>query len=106
MAFSESEKATLTEILGITYSALTTHLESVVLTTEIEDAIQADIVIWNSTYRNTNDVSIEPKESNFGARINGDGVRSAMMRRIANWLEFDIDDLDFSGGGWVRTERS
>ena len=103
MAFTETELATLTEILGITYSALDTHLEYVVLTTEIEDAIQADILYWNTNLRNVNTVDIEPKESNFGARISGGGVRGDIMRRIANWLELD---LSFGGDSWARTERA
>jgi hypothetical protein len=102
MAFTEVEKGTLTEILGITYSALDTHLDYVVLTTEVEDLIQADLTLW-ATYRNATDVSIRPMESNFGAEIEAGGIKGTIMRRIANWLEMDIS---FGGTGWVRTERA
>lgn len=101
MALSETEKATLTEILGITYSALDTHLDYVVLTTEVEDAIQADITLW-ATYRNGLYMSSEATESNFGMVVNGD-IRDSIRRRIANWLELDIS---FGGSSWVRTERA
>jgi hypothetical protein len=103
MAFTETEKATLTEILGITYSALDTHLDYVVLTTEIEDAIQADILYWNANLRNVADVNIHPTESNKGAELNGGANRLTIMQRIANWLELD---LSFGGSSWARTERS
>jgi hypothetical protein len=103
MAFTETEKATLTEILGITYSALDTHLDYVVLTTEVEDAIQADIVLW-ATYRNAISVSIEPKDSNFGARVDSGDIRRSIIARIANWLELDL--ISSTGSEWARTERA
>lgn len=106
MAFTETEKVTLSEILGITPLALTQHLEYVEagLTTEAEDAIQADITYWNANLRNVAAVSIHPTESNRGAAINGDTVEGKLIRRIANWLSYDLSYL--TSPYYVRTERS
>lgn len=88
MAFTATEKGTLAEILGIMPETLDDHLDMVesALTTEVEDLIQADIVVWN-TYRN-NFVRIHPKEKNFGAEVNPADVRATIRMRIGNWLSF------------------
>ena len=90
MAFTETEKGTLAEILGIMPLTLSDHLDMVIseLTTEVEDLIQADIVTWN-LYRN-DFTRIHPREKNFGAEVNPADVRATIRARVANWLSFSM----------------
>lgn len=105
MALDATDKATLSEILGITPLALTQHLEYVEsgLDAATLAAIEADILLW-ADYRNTETVSFSPTESNEGFQMSGGGVKAAIIRRIAGWLSFDLSG--FGNEFYVRTERS
>jgi hypothetical protein len=87
MAFTAAEKVTLGDIVGMNPVELTDWLAVVTISTEVEDAIQADIVLWGTTYANAVGVTIEPKESNFGARMSGDLGRDEIIVRTRRRLQ-------------------
>ena len=89
MAFTATQLGTLQEILEISSFDLDIVLDRVTITSAVETLIIADITLW-ATYRD-NFVSIEPKERNFGARINTNGNRDAIRRRIMNWLDMPME---------------
>ena len=104
MSFSETEKGTLAEILGVNPLVINDHLNLVVsdLTTETEDLIQADIVLW-ATYR-SDFINVHPNTANFGAEIKPAEARAAIRNRIANWLTFKMEIS--SSAGFSRLARS
>lgn len=88
MAFTETQKVSITDILGITLSLLNAHLTSLgTLSPEIEADVIAQIALWEAG-AGTNYLSIEPKESNLGTRLNGGDARAGIRRRVATDLEY------------------
>jgi hypothetical protein len=87
MAFTATELVILGDIVGMNPVELDDWLDTVTVSAEVEDAIQADIVIWSSTYANSAGIQVEPKESNFGARINGDLGRDDIITRTRRRLQ-------------------
>jgi hypothetical protein len=87
MAFTAAELVTIGDITGYNPVELNEWLDSITVSTEVEDAIQADIVLWNSTYANASGIQIEPKESNFGARVNGSLGRDDIIVRVRRRLQ-------------------
>ena len=87
MAFTATELVIIGDIVGMNPVELDDWLDSITISTEVEDAIQADVVLWNSTYANAAGIQIEPKESNFGARMNGDLGRDDIITRTRRRLQ-------------------
>lgn len=87
MAFTDAELVPLGDIVGMNPVELDDWLGSVTISAAVEDAIQADIVLWNASYANAAGVTIEPKESNFGARMNGDSSRADIVTRTRRRLQ-------------------
>jgi hypothetical protein len=87
MAFTDAELVTLGDIVGMNPVELDDWLDTVTISASVEDAIQADIVLWNTSYANAAGIQIEPKESNFGARMNGDLGRDDIIVRTRRRLQ-------------------
>jgi hypothetical protein len=87
MAFTDSELVTLGDITGYDPVALSDWLDGITLSDEAEAAIQADIEYWDDNLAYAAGVSIAPKEANFGATINGDELRNAIIRRTRTRLQ-------------------
>lgn len=88
MAFTAAEKLSIARILGITPTLLDAHLTSlgVTVTSDVETAVRAELTRW--TTEGANFVSVEPKEANFGARIDPGLAQADIRRNIAVLLEY------------------
>ena len=88
MAFSPAQKETLVGILGgdATTDLLTAHLTNLGagLTAEKQTYIEAQITRW--TTAGFAFIRIEPKESNFGARVDSDAEKNDIRGNIARSL--------------------
>ncbi len=104
MALSDTDKATVCQILGVVPSDLDYQLTllSTSFTATIQTAVEDQIALWDGGAA-TNYTDIEPKEANFGARIKAGSARQAIRERIAVLLERP----DWaSGGATARLVRS
>ncbi len=97
MAFTASELVTLSDISGLDPVALNNWLAGITITTETEDAIQADIVYWNSNLALAAGLSIEATESNYGAVLNGNDIRAAIIARTRRRLQMEMPSYEGIG---------
>jgi hypothetical protein len=104
MALSEANQLTVCQILGVTPSDLEYQLTllSTDFTAAVQSAVEAQITLWTTASVNYTD--IEPKESNFGARIKAGSARQAIRERIAVLLE--RPDWANNGGSTARLVRA
>ena len=88
MAFTDAENLSIARILGTTPTLLVAHITSLgaTVTAALETAVRAELTRW--TTARANFVSIEPKESNFGARVNPGSDQADIRRNIALLLEW------------------
>lgn len=88
MAFAEAEIFSIATILGTTPTTLNAHITSLgaTVTAALETAVRTQLTRW--TTAGINFVSIEPKESNFGARVNPDADQADIRKNIALLLEW------------------
>lgn len=103
MAFTTDEKLSIARIVGIRPTLLDAQLTSlgVSLTADIEDAVRDELARWETA--GINFVAVEPKESNFGARIDGSLAQMDIRRNIAVLLELTSSPtLSSSGVGTVQ----
>jgi hypothetical protein len=56
------------------------------LSSDVQTAIEAQITLWDAGAA-TNFTNIDPREKNFGARINAGSARSSIRQQIAILLE-------------------
>ena len=103
MAFTEIQKVSITDILGTTLSLLNAHLSSITVSAEIEADVIAQIALWEAG-AGSNYLSIEPKESNLGTRLNGSDSRNGIRRRVANNLEWTFTYYDSYSMGTICIE--
>jgi hypothetical protein len=89
MAFTESQKLTIAEILGITYIELTDkifYLGTDNVTTEVESQIISQIALWNEVKDKYSDFT--PTESNEGLNLRSQRARDAVKKSVALKLYF------------------
>ena len=96
--FDESQVTSLAEIFTTNSSVMGSYLS--MLTHSITDsdktAILADITAYQAI--EDDNVSIDPRERNFGARINPSSKRSTIKNRIAGLIGWEVS----SGARRVR----
>lgn len=87
MALTEANKISIAQILGITVAEVSLQEANlgVYLTAGMITAIQAEITRWVTA--GINFTAIEPKEKNFGARIDPNAAKADIRRNIAVLLE-------------------
>jgi hypothetical protein len=88
MALSDANEVKVCQILQVTPMQLDSQLEwlGTGFTSTMQTAVEAQITLWDAGAA-TNFTNIDPKEKNFGARINAGSARSAIRERIAILLE-------------------
>lgn len=106
MAFTAEEIIGITKITGITgdyltETALTARFDyySQELTDDVLEAVRTLIEEWETT--GSNFVAIEPKESNFGARINPNAAKNEIRKSIATLLY--LNEFSFGSSQLVRS---
>lgn len=102
MALSEANQLTICQILQVTPSDLEYQLTllSTEFTAAVQSAVEAQIALW--TTAGVDFTAIEPKERNFGARINPNDARNSIRKNIAVLL----DRPDWAtGNGGARLQR-
>lgn len=101
MALSEANQIKVSQILNVTMSQLEYQLTllSTDFTAAVQSAIEAQITLWDAGAA-TNFTAIEPKERNFGAKINPNDARNSIRSAIAVLLE--RPDWAVSGSRLVR----
>lgn len=97
MSFDGAQLVTLGDMAEMDPVALDNWLTTLPPTADIETAIKADIVFWNANLANAAGVSIEPKERNFGGRINGDELRDAIILRTKRRLRIITSSSNSNG---------
>ena len=102
MALTEAQQLTVAKILRQTPSII--EYQITLLGTDAtaawQTAVEAEITRW--TTAGVNFVSVEPKEANFGARINPNNDKNDIRSNLA--ILFDRPDWA-SGGGQVNLAR-
>lgn len=95
---TEPEKVTVAEITQETYALINSLVGS--LTTEQEDAIQADVVTWNL---NRNDVDLEVDVD--GVSLHGQRLLNAIRDRVRKHLGLPLysSEVGGAGSGSIRT---
>ena len=103
MALSEANQNKVCQILQVTPSDLEYQLTllSTDFTAQRQTDVEAQITLWDAGAA-TNFTSIEPKERNFGARINPNDSRNSIRRNIAVLLERPDWAASMSGSRLVR----
>lgn len=88
MAFTEAEKMSIARVLSVTPTLLDAHLDSLgaTVTTDVETAVREELSRWETA--GIDFVAVEPKEKNFGARIDPNLAQSDIRRNIAILLEY------------------
>ncbi len=90
MAFTITQKLSIGDILGTTPELLDAHLASIgTLDAAIETDVIAQIALWDGG-AGTNYLSIEPKESNLGTRLNAKDTQAGIRRRVARDLSYSL----------------
>jgi len=97
MSFDNTEKGTLCEILECSPFTLDVHLDamSTALTTEVESLVRDDIDLW-ATYRDDFMYSTAGP-AHWQGRDDPAMNRTAIRKRIANWIDFDLQITSSSG---------
>lgn len=103
MAFTATELVSITDILGTTLSLLNAHLSTITVSAEIEADVRSQVALWEGG-AGSNYLSIEPKESNLGTRLNGNDTRNGIRRRVANDLEYTFPYYDSATMGTICIE--
>jgi hypothetical protein len=98
MAFTAAQLLTIGEILELTPLEIETHFEVFPYDADTETYVETVLTAW-ATAR-SNFVSIEPKDRNFGARIDPNADRNAIRKRVA--LALGMDTASSSSAGLVR----
>lgn len=96
MAFTAAQLLTIGEILELTPLEIANHFDVFPYDSDTETYVETELTAW--TTARSNFVSIEPKDRNFGARINPNSDRSAIKKRVGLALGFEVS----SGAGLVR----
>jgi hypothetical protein len=88
MAFTPTEKHNIAHILGTTVTLLDAHITSLGATvnSDTETAVRAELTRWATDGYSF--LSIEPKERNFGARIEPGDAKADIRKNIASSLEW------------------
>jgi len=96
--FDESQITSLARIFGTNSDVMGLHLDlyAGIITDADKTAILLDVTAYGLVQ--DNDVSIDPKERNFGARIGADTKRSLIKQRIGGLIQFQVS----SGSRLVR----
>lgn len=89
---TEPEKVTVAEIAQETYALIDSLVGS--LTTEQEDAIQADVVTWNL---NRDDVDLEVDVD--GVSLHGQRLLNAIRARVRKHLGLSLYSSEANSGG-------
>lgn len=95
--FTDAERSSLADILGIDDNALTRHLNLVI--TNLPDStvtkIKADVVTWDA---NVNEyVKVHPNDANFGVEVDPARIKQGIISRTARRLSFNTAFLGSSG---------
>lgn len=90
MALNDAQQIKLAQILNVPLSVMQEHIGYLVtlnhISADVQTAIEAEITRWDAG-ASTNFTAIEPKERNFGARINPGDARASIRKNIAVLLE-------------------
>jgi hypothetical protein len=88
MAFTPAEKHNIAHILGTTVTLLNAHITSLgaTLDADAETAVRLELTRWAAN--GFSFFSVEPKERNFGARINSTTAQNDIRRNVALSLEW------------------
>lgn len=102
MSFSETEKLSIGQIVGMTPTLLDAHLLSLgdTLTEAKEDHVRSLIEQWDGGIGNTF-TSFTPTESNKGFNLKADSAKRDISRNIR--LVLEIIDTQFEGIGTICT---
>lgn len=103
MAFTDANITDLVTILGIDRVSLTYHLDyhaSSIAATDEAKVLEL-IAEWSGGI-GSDTVRIEPKESNYGAKINAGDAQNRIRQQIATLLMIPLSALGF---GQMRTMR-
>lgn len=87
MALTEAEKLNIAKILRVTYIDVNdqiTNLGSTYITAAVETQIQAELTRWETA--GVNFTAIEPKEANFGAKIDPNSAKADIRANLAALL--------------------
>jgi type II secretory pathway component GspD/PulD (secretin) len=109
VTLTEAEKLDIAKILTtpgkiITYIDVNdqvTNLGEAYITAAVETDIRALITEWGTISRTP--FSVEPKDRNFGVRVNSEAGRDGIRQEMASLLYFT--NLSFGGQGWARSTR-
>ena len=104
MALTEAQTLTIAEVLGVSVVDINdqiTWLGATYATAAWQTAVEAELTRW--TPASTNFVATEPKEKNFGARIDPNSEKNDIRANLA--ILFQRPDWKYSGGGITRTQR-
>jgi len=87
MAFTESEKLDIAEVLDVDYIEVNDqifNLGTAYITAAVETKVRAQLTRWATAGYSY--VNIHPKEANKGAEIRANAPKDAIRRNIANLL--------------------
>ena len=103
MAFEPEELIDISKILGITPTLLDAQITALgaTLTAAKETAILTEVTRWN-TGIGTENVSLEPKESNKGVRTNPGADKADIRRNIQLLLEMEVSSVASIGIGTLQ----
>jgi len=89
MAFSPTEKLSISKIVGITPTLLDAHLTSLgaSLTADVETEVRAEIARWTTGGSGNDFVSFTPTESNKGFNLRSGSAKSDIKKNICLMLE-------------------
>ena len=97
--FTAAQTTSLARIFGTSSDAMDYHLDGreELITEDDKTAILLDVTAYVAI--EDDNVSIEPKERNFGARLSGGAKRSLIKNRIAGLIGWETVS---GGSGLVR----
>ncbi|TXH45712.1 MAG: hypothetical protein E6Q97_30965 [Desulfurellales bacterium] len=104
MALTEAQLLTVAKIVAVTVVDIEDQIEWLgagYATSAWQTAVEAEITRW--TTAGVDFVAIEPKEKNFGAKIDPTHAKNDIRRNLATL--FQRPDWALTGGGAVRTIR-
>lgn len=103
MAFTESQKLSISQILGITPTLLDAQITSLgaTLTAAKETAILEQVTLWQSGI-GSKTTKLHPKESNKGVETNPMSARADIQRNIAVLLEMSAAGYSTNGIGTLQ----
>ena len=88
MALTATEKQTIAKMFRSTPSLVAAHITSLgaAVTADLEADIRAELTRWGTASLVFE--SIEPKEANFGARIEAEAEKNDIRANVASLLEW------------------